>query len=348
MSTPRNTDQDGLLYTAGPSLLRHLDAPLSDGDAGNVPISSSSPHETGVYADQAARLSAPTSGEALAMQRSFRSAVVHDSLSLSSTRSSNPLLPPGSDFQRREWTCPHYHRRCWMRADCCDGRYVACRHCHNEAADHQLDRFSVTHVACRTCGAKDVPIGKTCCICGVDFARYYCEKCNLIEDDIKSVEQTYHCDFCGVCRRGRGLGIDNHHCSRCERCLPLEVKDSHPCIPQGAKASCPVCMDELLHSITQVIIMPCGHAIHGSCFDEYTKRKYTCPICCKSLTDMSGWFKALDERIELERKIHPLREEMAARQSDVYCSDCQKKSTVRWHYRYHKCHCCGSYNTRVI
>lgn len=225
---------------------------------------------------------------------------------------------------------------------------MACRHCHNEAVDHQLDRFSVTHVACRTCGAKDTPIGKTCVKCKVDFARYYCEKCHLLEDDPAKAEDTYHCDSCGVCRRGRGLGIDNYHCNRCGCCVPIEAKDSHPCLPQSMKASCPVCMDELLDSVSQVILMRCGHAIHESCFRVYTKSKYTCPICCKSLTDMSGWIKALDEYIEKERKEHPLSREMAARKSNVYCNDCQRNSTVPWHYQFHKCQPCGSYNTRLV
>lgn len=333
---------------AQPPTSHGLETPSSTAGAASVTNSLSSPHEADVRADQVAGLSPSTAGDAPARRRSVRNAAALDHPSRNSSANTHPLLPAGSGFRGHEWTCPHYERQCWMRADCCAGSYVACRHCHNEAADHQLDRFSVTHVACRTCGAEDVPIGKTCGACGVDFARYYCKKCNLMEDDVDKVEQIYHCDSCGVCRCGRGLGIDNHHCNRCGCCVPIEHKDSHPCIPQASEASCPVCMDGLSHSLTQVIFMRCGHAIHESCFREYTKNKYTCPICWKSLTDMSRWIKALDEYLERERELHPLSKELAARQSDVHCNDCLKRSTVPWHYQHHKCQNCGSYNTRVV
>lgn len=33
---------------------------------------------------------------------------------------------------------------------------------------------------------------------------------------------------------------------------------------------------------------------------------------------------------------------------DILCNDCDKKSASRFHWLYHKCRFCGSYNTRVI
>ena len=33
---------------------------------------------------------------------------------------------------------------------------------------------------------------------------------------------------------------------------------------------------------------------------------------------------------------------------DILCNDCDKKGTARFHWLYHKCGSCGSYNTRVI
>lgn len=33
---------------------------------------------------------------------------------------------------------------------------------------------------------------------------------------------------------------------------------------------------------------------------------------------------------------------------DILCNDCEKKGSARFHWLYHKCGFCGSYNTRVI
>lgn len=33
---------------------------------------------------------------------------------------------------------------------------------------------------------------------------------------------------------------------------------------------------------------------------------------------------------------------------DILCHDCDRKGTSRFHWMYHKCEFCGSYNTRVI
>lgn len=33
---------------------------------------------------------------------------------------------------------------------------------------------------------------------------------------------------------------------------------------------------------------------------------------------------------------------------DILCNDCDRKGTARFHWLYHKCGYCGSYNTRVI
>ena len=40
--------------------------------------------------------------------------------------------------------------------------------------------------------------------------------------------------------------------------------------------------------------LPCGHFMHTSCFQAYTKHYYTCPLCRKSLGDFSAYFRMLD------------------------------------------------------
>ena len=41
-------------------------------------------------------------------------------------------------------------------------------------------------------------------------------------------------------------------------------------------------------------------------------------------------------------------EELAAKTQMVSCNDCGARSTVPYHFVYHKCLSCSSYNTRVL
>lgn len=59
---------------------------------------------------------------------------------------------------------------------------------------------------------------------------------------------------------------------------------------------------------------------------------------------MNEWYRALDERIAKD-VIPP---EYANRVSKVLCHDCGKKTVVGFHFVYHKCGCCGGYNTRIL
>ncbi|CAG8540255.1 6474_t:CDS:2 [Racocetra fulgida] len=40
----------------------------------------------------------------------------------------------------------------------------------------------------------------------VKLARYYCDKCKFWDDH--PLRDIYHCDHCGICRKGRGLGYN--------------------------------------------------------------------------------------------------------------------------------------------
>eukprot|EP00955_Chlamydomonas_euryale_P029252 308349-Chlamydomonas_euryale.AAC.1 len=37
--------------------------------------------------------------------------------------------------------------------------------------------------------------------------------------------------------------------------------------------------------------LPCGHLMHSSCFAAYTRYNYTCPLCSRSIGDMSVYFQ---------------------------------------------------------
>ena len=40
--------------------------------------------------------------------------------------------------------------------------------------------------------------------------------------------------------------------------------------------------------------LPCGHFMHSHCFAQYTRYNYSCPVCSKSMGDMSIYFGMLD------------------------------------------------------
>ena len=71
--------------------------------------------------------------------------------------------------------CEHYVRRCSLVAPCCGKTYV-CRHCHNDAEAHEMDRNAVKEVVCNRCNEQQ-PVSQTCCKCGIQFAAYFCAVC---------------------------------------------------------------------------------------------------------------------------------------------------------------------------
>lgn len=51
--------------------------------------------------------------------------------------------------------------------------------------------------------------------------------------------------------------------------------------------------------------LQCGHFMHSHCFAQYTRYDYTCPICCKSLGDMSVYFRMIDSMVARDRVALP-------------------------------------------
>lgn len=96
------------------------------------------------------------------------------------------------------------------------------------------------------------PAGKSCQECGEELARYYCDKCKFWDDDPK--KSIYHCDDCGICRQGKGLGEDFFHCKKCNICLHISMKD-HKCIERNLESDCPICGEYMFTSTATVIFM---------------------------------------------------------------------------------------------
>ncbi|XVF02261.1 hypothetical protein REPUB_Repub04eG0160800 [Reevesia pubescens] len=248
--------------------------------------------------------------------------------------------PSFKDLERREFGCEHYKRNCKLRAACC-GKLHTCRFCHDKVSDHSMDRKATTEMMCMSC-LKIQPVGPVCTTpsCGgLSMAKYYCSICKFFDDE----RAVYHCPFCNLCRVGKGLGDDFFHCMVCNCCLAKKLVD-HKCREKGLETNCPICCDFLFTSSESVRALPCGHFMHSACFQAYACSHYICPICSKSMGDMAVYFGMLDALLASEQ----LPEEYRNSFQDILCNDCDKKGTAPFHWLYHKCGYCGSYNTKVI
>lgn len=128
--------------------------------------------------------------------------------------------PSGSSESFEEpkvFGCPHYKRNIKLQCSSCE-RWYTCRFCHDEKEDHSLNRRETKNMLCMFCGFAQ-PAAEACAQCGERAAWYYCSVCKLWDDD--SRKSIYHCDDCGICRVGQGLGKDFYHCKVRSRSVML-------------------------------------------------------------------------------------------------------------------------------
>ena len=116
------------------------------------------------------------------------------------------VVPP-----KRILGCEHYMRNVKIQCFDCE-RWYTCRHCHDACETHDLNRKMIRHMLCMHC-ARPQPAASHCQQCGLEAAAYYCDICRLWDNDTS--RNIYHCDDCGICRRGQGLGRDYVHCKVC-------------------------------------------------------------------------------------------------------------------------------------
>jgi hypothetical protein len=183
---------------------------------------------------------------------------------------------------------------------------------------------------------------QACNMCGNQAACYYCAVCKLWNNDPEKA--IYHCDDCGICRLGQGLGKDFFHCKTCVVCMSIAAESTHRCIEQSTKCDCPICGEYLFTSSKTVVFMRCGHAIHDNCFHQLCRSTYKCPICSKSVTNMESQFRNLDRHIAAQ----PMPEEYWGTKAYVYCNDCTLKGMTAFHWLGVKCAMCESYNTTML
>ncbi|KAI0392519.1 hypothetical protein F5Y17DRAFT_477632 [Xylariaceae sp. FL0594] len=236
--------------------------------------------------------------------------------------------------------CEHYRRNVKLQCSTCN-RWYTCRFCHDSAEDHTLIRQATKNMLCMFCGTAQ-KASQLCVSCEAPAARYYCDICKLWNDDPD--KPCYHCNDCGICRIGRGIGKDFFHCQKCSVCISIATRLDHRCIERATDCDCPICGEYLFTSPSPVCFMKCGHSIHRKCFEEHMKTSYKCPICNKSLANMESQFRNL----ELSIQAQPMPLEFRNTRAIVLCHDCSAKSSTQYHWLGSKCGVCQSYNTAQL
>ncbi|GAP88994.1 putative CHY zinc finger [Rosellinia necatrix] len=253
---------------------------------------------------------------------------------------------PGADIVDAEYDdwkplgCEHYRRNVKLQCSTCN-RWYTCRFCHDEREDHTLIRKETRNMLCMVCGTAQ-RAGQTCVSCETLAARYYCDICKLWNDDPD--KPCYHCNDCGICRIGHGIGKDFYHCKKCCACIAISTQFDHKCIERAIDCDCPICGEYMFTSPKPVRFMRCGHSIHRDCLDQHQKTSYKCPICNKSLLNMESQFRNLDLSIQAQ----PMPSEFKDARAIVLCHDCSAKSSTMYHWLGLKCGVCQSYNTAQL
>ena len=262
--------------------------------------------------------------------------------------------------------CMHYKRN--VKVQCFDcHRWFNCRYCHDQSHDlpfpHQLRRKLTRNMLCMLCQTPQ-PAAEICISCGEYAAWYYCPKCKLWDND--SNKRIYHCDDCGICRLGEGLGKDFVHCKKCNVCISIATSAAHTCIERATEGPCPLCLDEMFASRAKVVSMPCGHYMHGECYKDLMAVTYKCPVCSKSAVNMELQWRKLDHEIaaqpmpEDDEDLEGLLPQLVGRENGednsstptrrprtvwIGCNDCGSRCWTAFHWLGLKCHNCDSYNT---
>ena len=234
----------------------------------------------------------------------------------------------------KETICNHYKRNCKIECFECQKIYP-CRFCHDDVEDHTLNRFQVVNMMCNFCD-KLQKCNQTCIYCDEMMSEYYCDICKLFTNNLDIT----HCYKCGICR----IGKDITHCDKCNMCINNDKLEAHKCV-DVFDTICLICQEDIKTSRDVNIILECNHVVHVKCLQEsLPTQNYQCPLCKKSMTDMTHLWEQLDNYVSNSK----MPEEYNNMRSNIFCNDCLSKSETKYHFFYHKCIDCNSWNTTVL
>lgn len=226
--------------------------------------------------------------------------------------------------------CDYMSNNFKIKSTCCDKTYC-CSQCHNFNSTHKIN-IKKTNIICNSCDIEQ-EYGNYCIACDEKLKTIYsCKKCYIFDNTNK---YKFHCDKCNKCHQDN---VQTKYCNNCNICYVNT--DNHICV--DLNENCCICLEKLINGT--IFNLKCGHIIHAMCYKNLIKTTYKCPLCCKSVKDMTNEFKKIDDDIE-ENSSYDSADKIY---KNIYCNDCGKKSLTQYHYLGIKCKNCNSYNTIVI
>lgn len=218
--------------------------------------------------------------------------------------------------------------KCKLVTKCCNKIYC-CYNCHNRNEDHKV-YLNNCEIQCKNCTYIQ-KISNKCEMCDIQFAKYFCKKCNIWNNN-----EMYHCDKCGNCKVGKKE--DNFHCDICGLCYSNKLRN-HKCIPNIIKDDCVICLEKLKHNDLSLSRLPCGHILHTKCLNEMKRCNIKkCPKCNCSINI---------KKIQC-KEVHNVPEEYRSWKLENLCNDCNAKSTISFRFDNLYCVECESVNVKTI
>lgn len=188
-------------------------------------------------------------------------------------------------------TCEHYPvKKCSRFKYSCCGTIDPCNWCHRERRGCKAPAIST--IMCNECNTEQSPAAQ-CANCHVQFAKSYCDICQLWSD-----KDIWHCNDCGICRVGKEGEV--LHCHACDCCYPADIISTHFCGKKSAReVVCPICNESAFATQKITCVLPCNHMVHHHCLtDAMKKGHYRCPLCRKCMGDMSATWAEMRYSIE--------------------------------------------------
>jgi len=248
---------------------------------------------------------------------------------------------------KSSFSCTHYMNRCSVICNKCpetDNKF-GCYKCHNIHIEqknindiHELINTDIKLIECIKYNTRQT-FRKRCIKCNTLFGKYICIKCKIIDNrtDIKY----FHCNKCRCCFVGDRK--DYRHCNNCFKCVLKTDFKKHICDSNNSieDMNCSICYDSIKSHTSY--IMRCGHILHHDCYTFLIKDNYKCPVCRKTIKDMTELFR----QMEIDINLTPLSIELQ-KTIDIRCNDCSLISNTNYHYIGNKCIHCNSFNTYEI
>jgi len=223
--------------------------------------------------------------------------------------------------------CKYQDNNFKIKCDLCN-KIDCCTICHNKATGHMIE--SILNIICINCNTEQ-EFRYTCICCEENLkTKYSCKICNIYDNSNKYIDYK-HCIKCNSCHKSQ-----YEYCKVCNLCFEYD----HKCVDKNA--ICPICLEDIKSK--KYICMICNHFIHKDCYNKLIENTYKCPMCYKTIKDMTNEYSIIEQKI-LESK---LIDNLDTHIKEIYCNDCEKKSYSDYSRFGIKCNLCNSYNTRLL